>query len=151
VRRQSMRCIANCLQFSLVAFGLVTIVACHRDVTMPEVPLSLDIQAHVVDGAPLPVWIEERPGAGAHLTSYILQMTPDGLWKAEGYRYPGNATLADTSFFRDNGVYSFDGKSLVLHSNSQHTDWLGVALGDTVTVTGTLAIANAPHRIVFWP
>src|SRR3954447_7727019 len=89
----------------------VAVVACRHDITPPAVPLTLDVQLRSVDGAALPVWIEERPGTGAHLTSYYLHLTPDGLWNALGFRYPGSSTPADTSFFQDNGVYTFDGTS----------------------------------------
>ena len=133
------------------AIALLAIVACHREITAPRIPLTLDVRAHLVDGSPLPVWIEERPDAGAHLTSFYLHLTPDGLWNAEGYRYPGNTTAIDTSFFRDNGVYSFDGSSLLLHSNSQHTNWVGSLRGDTITASGMLAIADAAHTLVLWP
>src|SRR5437879_292586 len=100
------------LKPSLV-LALIVITACYRELTPPAVPLTLDLQTHLVDGAALPVFIQEYRGAGAHLTSYYLHVKADGLWNAEGYRYPGDAMASDTSFFRDNGVYSFDGTSIV--------------------------------------
>lgn len=139
------------LRIPLLALVVVGLFGCRRDITPPAVPLTLDVQARTVDGLALPVWIDERPGTGAHFTSYYLHLTPDGLWNALGFRYPGNSTPADTSFFQDNGVYTFDGTSLVLHSNSQHTDWIGIVRGDTITATGMLAIADAPHTLVLWP
>jgi len=139
------------LRIALLAVVVAGLSACRSEITRPTVPLTLDVQARTVDGLALPVWIDERPGAGAHFTSYYLHLTPDGLWNALGFRYPGNSTPADTSFFQDNGVYTFDGTSLVLHSNSQHTDWIGSVRGDTITTTGMLAIADALYTLVLWP
>src|SRR5256885_8315544 len=54
-----------------------SITACYRELTPPAVPLTLDLQTHVVDGAALPVFIQEYRGAGAHLTSYYLHVRVD--------------------------------------------------------------------------
>jgi hypothetical protein len=133
-------------------FALVTVAACHHDVTTPAVPLTLDLNAQRLDGAPLPVSVEERPGATDAIRDFTLTLSPDGFWQLHGHYEPAGASQS-TSFpeFWDNGDYSFDGVTLTLHSNFTHAAWPAVLRGDTIAATAILPIADAPHQVVLWP
>lgn len=130
--------------------GILLVLSCSPGTTHPAVPIAMDLYAHTVDGSPVPVWIEERPGVGSHLVSLHLHMTSDGFWTARGVRYVDGATPADTSAFIDNGVYSFDGKTLGMHSNWLHVDWPATFRGDTISASVLLPDADARHTVSMW-
>jgi len=139
------------MKLSWIVLVAALAVSCRSDLTTPTVPLSVNVSAHSVDGAALPAWIEERPGAGAHLTEYHLSLTSDGTWTADGYRYPDNTAPTTLLELTDNGTYEFDGASLTLHSNLTHTNWASTVRGDTITAAVWFPIANASHVVVLWP
>ena len=139
------------MRLKRILFTAALLAACRNDVTTPVIPLSLSVSAHSVDGAAFPAWIEERPGAGAHLTEYHLTLTSDGRWTADGYRYPDTTAPTTLLELTDNGTYVFDGTSLTLHSNLTHSNWASNIRGDTVIATMWFPIADAAHVVVLWP
>ena len=134
----------------IASLGLLPVLSCRQGMTHSAAPLSLDLYAHTVDGSPLPVWIEERPGVGSHLVSFHLHITPDGFWTARGVRYFDGTTPIDTSAFIDNGVYTFDGTTLGMHSNWLHCDWPTTFGGDTISASVLLPDADARHTVTMW-
>jgi hypothetical protein len=131
---------------------LFALTACDRRIAdPPAVPLDADYQARTMDGVPLPVAVEERPGVTSAVTGLTVTLQADGYWYLHGNRRPDGAPAAPLGEFWDNGVYRFDGTTLLMHSNLTKRDWSGTVRGDTISVSAMMPIADEAHPIVLWP
>ena len=124
--------------------------SCHRP-TAPAVPLTLSDTAVSVDGNPLPALVLDGSSKSTYLVQFTLDLMADGLWVADGWRFPQGGSRADVSEFRDNGYYTFDGRTLVLHSNFSHAEWPATLNGDTISVSALLPFSEARHLIALTP
>ena len=131
---------------------LFALTACDRRIAEPPaVPLEADYQARTIDGIPLPVTVEERPGVLSAVTSLTVTLMTDGYWYVHGDRRPDGAPAAPLGEFWDNGVYRFDGTTLLMHSTLTKRDWRGTVRGDTISVSALMPVADGAHPIVLWP
>jgi hypothetical protein len=118
------------------------------ETTKPALPLDVTLIARTIDGAALPVLVEEHAGATVQIVQFQLQLSPDGLWFGSGSRRPLGGAAGDTAAFQDNGWYRSDGTTLLLHSNFTHSDSPGSMRGDTVSMRMLLPVADLPHEII---
>lgn len=131
---------------------LFALTACDRHLAAPPaVPLQADYQARTIDGMPLPVPVEERPGVTSAVTGLTVTLEADGYWYVHGNRRPDGARAAPLGEFWDNGIYRFDGTTLLMHSNLTKGDWRGTVRGDTISVAAMMPVADGAHVIVLWP
>ena len=147
--------IPRSLGAAIATLGIVSAIigaapSCHGP-TAPAVPLTLSDTAVSVDGKLLPAPLPDASSTITYLVQFTLDLTADGLWASEGWRYPQGGSRVDVSEFRDNGYYTFDGRTLVLHSNFTHAEWPASLNGDTISVSAALPFSRARHLIALTP
>lgn len=134
------------VSLSVVGAAALTTSSC-KQIAAPTVPLTLSDTAIWIDGMPLPAALADGATTTTYVVQFTIDLTADGMWTAGGWRYPEGRARADVSEFRDNGYYTFDGRTLLLHSNFTHTDWPATVGGDTIMVSAVLPFSRARHLI----